>query len=94
MQTTTDLVTLQLTPDQAINVHAALIKASDFSRQQQLKHLAIHESQAVGPVTQSEAWQAYRRWVQHENDTAQISDQLRAAANGIDLPFSAWQRFS
>ena len=89
--TTTDLVTLQLTPEQAITVHAALVLANAVSRQHELHFLNLHESEKVGPVTRAEAWETFRKWERHENETVQVMQALQDS--GAELPFSAWNRF-
>jgi len=89
--TATDLVTLQLTPEQAITVHAALALANRACRQHELHFLNLHESEKVGPVTRAEAWETFRKWERHENETAAVMQALQAS--GAELPFSAWNRF-
>ena len=95
METTTaapsDLITLQLTPEQAITVHAALNLACTISRQHELHYLNLHESEKVGAVTRAEAWKTFRKWERHENETCQVMQALQAT--GAELPFSAWNRF-
>ena len=91
MTTTTETVNLQLTPEQAITVHAALALAATISRQHEQHYLELHESEKVGPDTRAEAWQTFRKWERHENEAAQVMQALQAS--GVDLPFSAWHRF-
>ena len=86
-----ELVTLQLTAEQAVTVHAALMRANTFCREKELFFLNLHESQQAGPVTRAEAWKTFRMWEQHENETAQAIDLLRAS--GVELGFSAFNRF-
>jgi len=87
-----ELVTLQLTAEQAVTVFAALQKANTICRDKELFYLNLHESAQSGPVTKAEAWKTYRKWEQHENETAQVIDLL--SATGVELGFSAFQRFS
>jgi hypothetical protein len=85
------LVTLKLTEEQVVTVHAALVAANTLCRDKQLHYLNLHESDKVGPVTRSEAWKTFRKWENHENQTVQVMNKLRQKAS---LDFGAWQRFS
>lgn len=85
------MITLQLTPEQATTLHAALVAANTLCRDKQAYCLNLHESAKVGPATRSEAWQTFRKWEAHENETAAVMQQLQQQAS---LDFSAWQRFS
>ena len=88
---TAHLITVQLTQEQAVTVHAALALANRVSRQHELHYLNLHESQRVGPATRAEAWKAFRTWERYENETAQVMQALKDS--GAELPFSAWNRF-
>jgi len=90
--TKTELVTLQLTAEQAVTVFAALQKANTICREKASFFLDLHESAQSGPVTKAEAWKTFRKWEQHENETVQVIDLLNAT--GVELGFSAFQRFS
>jgi hypothetical protein len=86
---------LQLTPEQVVTVHAALNHAAIMARDKQKHFLGLHESDKVGPVTQSEAWKTYRAWEQRENEAVQVMQAMQAAAGGHEaLPFTAWGLFS
>lgn len=85
------MIILQLTSEQATTVHAALVAANTFCRDKETYCLSLHESDKVGPVTRSEAWQTFRKWEIHENETAAVMQQLQQQ---MSLDFSAWQRFS
>ena len=89
--TTPELVTLQLTAEEAVTVFAALQRANTICREKELAALNLHESQQAGPVTRAEAWETYRKWERHENETVQVIDLLRST--GIELGFSAFTRF-
>ena len=84
------MIALQLTTEQAATVHAALVAANTSCRDKQAHYLSLHESAKVGPNTRSEAWQTFRKWERHENETAAVMQQLQQQAS---LDFSAWQRF-
>jgi hypothetical protein len=82
---------LQLTPEQAVTVHAALNHAAIMARDKQLHFLNLHESDKVGPVTQAEAWKTYRAWKQLEKEAVQVMQAIQAAAGGCEaMPFIAW----
>lgn len=95
MNTTSQGITLRLTAEQAVTIHAALSNANAQCRDKQLHFLNLHESEHVGPVTRGEAWQSFRKWESHENETAQALDDIKQAlrAIGEELPFSAFCRF-
>ena len=90
--TTRTTVSLELTPEQAITVHAALCSACNFSRKMQLQMMALHESKIAGPVTRAEAWKTYRTWEKRETETAELMTALKKGIGG-DLPFSAFSLF-
>jgi hypothetical protein len=85
------MITLQITTEQAISVHAALVAANTLCRDQQHHFLSLHESKQVGPIARAEAWQTFKQWENHENETASVMQQLQQQSS---LGFSAWQRFS
>ena len=87
----TTAVTLTLTAEQAATVHAALAQANALCRDRELHALNLHESGKVGPVTRAEAWKTFEKWVQHENETAAVMQELQKLT---PLEFSAWHRFS
>lgn len=89
--TTPELITLQLTAEQAVTVFAALQRANTICREKELAALNLHESDKVGPVTRAEAWETFRKWEQHENETVQVLELL--SATGVELGFSAFTRF-
>jgi hypothetical protein len=84
---------LRLTEDQAITVAAAINRAINHSRKQQLHFLEMHESPKVGPVFRAEAWQAFRKWERHESELVQAINDIEATYPG-GLPFAAFSRFS
>jgi len=85
------MITIQLTEEQAATVHAALIAANSQCRKYEAHFLTLHESPKVGPVTRAEAWQTFKKWERHENETAAILQQIQSQ---ISLDFTAWQVFS
>lgn len=81
---------LQLTEEQAVTVHAALVVTSALCRKHEGHFLDLHESPEVGPVTRAETWRAFQKWLRHESEIAVVMQQIQ---NQVSLDFSAWQLF-
>jgi len=85
------MITLQLTEEQGATVHAALVAANSLCRKHESHFLGLHESNEVGPIVRAESWEAYRKWLRHENETAVALQQIESQTS---LDFTAWQVFS
>jgi len=77
--------------ESGVNPWRKLQRANTICREKELAALNLHESDKVGPVTRAEAWETFRKWEQHENETVQVLELL--SATGVELGFSAFTRF-
>ena len=91
--TKTKEITLNLTDNQVISLHAALVHAASIAKKNQIHYMLMHESEKSSPNERSGLWQAFTRWEQHEIDLSKTLKCLQSELPCVVTDFLAFNLF-